>query len=160
MKSRSSAVAWIVGLVVHGLLLVSAAWLYWFDLSGVPDDGQVPVPMLPAFLFSYSSGPGSSVWTWPMLPTWLLSCLAYVVAPAVVGVLSKRGARDASMFASALLLLAWLVLPAPGVAHTDSVPSFNASSRLVGMVWLVVLTTVGCGLGALIRARTATAEQP
>lgn len=149
--------AWVIGTVVHGLLLVPAALLYWFDLSGVPDDGQVPVPMLPAFLFSYSSGPDLNVWTWPMLPTWVLACLAYVVPPAVVSVV--RSPQSAGMFGSVLLLLAWVVLPAPGIAHTDFVPSFNAASRFSGLMWLVSLTTLGCALGLLIRLRTARAEQ-
>lgn len=155
MKSRSTAVAWVLAALAHGLLLLPAAWLYWSDLAGVPDDGPMPVPMLPAFLFGYRSG-DLGVSSWPV--TWLLACAAYLVPPALISLRSPRGARDGAMFASALLALAWLQLPAPGAAHADFVPSFNSDSRLTGLLWLFGLTCVGCalgGLGAWLFARRA-----
>jgi hypothetical protein len=121
-------------------LLGVSAVLCATDLSGIPDDGPVPVPMLPAFLFHQQSDAVRSCW--------LLACLAWLVPPLFTAL---RGWRDGLLTCVVLLLGAFLVLPKPDVVHEDYVPSYTVGSMVEGLLWLAALTASGAGLGTFIR---------
>ena len=97
---------------------LSAAW-YRGDLSGIPDEGQVPTSLLPWFLHAYHLG--GDVWSDPIrLRTWIVACAGYFV-PAVVSVSMFRQ-RTTLLWVSLVVvgLSAWaaVAIPAPSApAH-------------------------------------------
>jgi hypothetical protein len=143
---------WLVAFVVPTALFVicrslAASW-YAVDLSGIPDEGQVPTSLLPWFLYSYDSGGG--VWSDGMRArTWLVSCAGYFVPAAIAGFASRRAAtRLAAAFSlGGLVVWAVVAIPAPPV----SAGYFTTMTVARARIWIAALALTGTAVGVLAR---------
>jgi len=143
---------WLLACVLPTLLFVvcrslSASW-YSVDLSGIPDEGQVPTSLLPWFLHTYDSGGG--VWSDAMRArTWLVSCAGYLVPPALATVTSRRGPTRlcAAILLGGLIVWATVAIPAPP-AHAGY---YTTATVMRARLWIVGLTLTGTVIGLLAR---------
>lgn len=122
---------------------LTASW-YAVDLSGIPDEGQVPVSLLPWFLYSYDSGGG--LFSDAMRArTWLVSCAGYFVP----SFFAAFAARSTSTRVCAVILLCGLIvwsiaaIPSPPVQAAY----YTAKTVMYGRFWITGLALSGAALG-------------
>ena len=159
--ARVAALACLLPVAVFVLCrTLSAAW-YRGDLSGIPDEGQVPTGLLPWFLHAYHLG--GDVWSDPVrMRTWIVACAAYVLPGAIGMVASRRMATTLFALLVVLGLSAWATLSIPTPPpSTEYVGYFTESSVRSARLWIAALTVAGTvsGLalrfaGALVRVAT------
>jgi hypothetical protein len=132
------------------LFWLSRAW-YNVDLSGVPDEGQVPAQILPWFLIHYRSGGG--LWSDPMRVTvWVTASLAYALPAA----LALFVARSRTSIAAAVVVVASLVvwacvsIPQPP-APSEWVTYFTRDTVRSGRAWIAGLAAGGALVGTVAR---------
>jgi hypothetical protein len=143
---------WLLAVVLPVLLFaifrsLSASW-YSVDLSGIPDEGQVPTSLLPWFLYSYNSGGG--VWSDAMRArTWLFSCAGYLLPAFLAAFASRRKSTRACavLLLGGLVIWAALAIPTPPLQASYYTPTTVARARL----WIVALTLTGAVVGFLVR---------
>jgi hypothetical protein len=132
--------------------LLAASW-YSVDLSGIPDEGQVPTGLLPWFLYSYRSG--GNVWSDAVRTrTWLVSCAGYAIPAAIATYVPRRPTTRAWAFLVAVALILWatttIPIPSPPAEHRAF---YTASTVLSARLWIVALGIAGAIVG--LAARTA-----
>lgn len=137
----------LVFIICRGL---ASSW-YSVDLSGVPDEGQVPTGMLPWFLYMYRLG--GDIWSDAVrMRTWGVASAGYF-APALIAAVAPRWtpARLAALVV-VFGLLAWAVLaiPKPPAAPT-SLAYFTASTVATARLWIAGLGLLGLFVGLLAR---------
>jgi len=150
-SALDALLAAFAGVLASALLLGAAWWFYSGDLSGVPDDGRMPVAMLPAFLPSYQSIPMLS--DYYALRVWLFACAGFFLGPLVAGAPwrpSIAAGVVACAFAAALIGVAWISLPPPGAPNELYEPSFNVAMRTEGMLWVIGLAFAGAAMSIAI----------
>jgi hypothetical protein len=157
MSGRGRAIlGQVVGVVAAPMLLfaglsyLSAQW-YAVDLSGVPDEGQVPPQLLPWFLFHYRLG--GTVWTDSVrFLTWSSACLAYILPAALSSFFARRqvSAVCSTLVIAAVTAWAVLTIPAPP-QRSEFVTYFTAGNVALARWWIIALTGGGAAAGVLGR---------
>lgn len=143
---------WLLACVLPALLFVIFRWLsaswYSVDLSGVPDEGQVPTSLLPWFLFTYDlgGGVGSDAMT---TRTWVFSCAGYFLPPFLAAFASRR--MSTRLCAAFLLggLVVWAVVAIPSPPPQASY--FTTATVARARLWILALTLAGAVVGLLGR---------
>ena len=137
-------------IIFVGLFWLSRSW-YLVDLSGIPDEGQVPAQLLPWFLVHYRSG--GAIWSDSMRVTvWVTASLAYAL-PAVVALSSARsrnGIIVATTVVGAIVLWACVSIPSPP-APSEAISYFTQTTVFAARAWIVGLAAGGALLGAMLR---------
>lgn len=131
---------------------LSGSW-YSVDLSGIPDEGQVPPQMLAWFLFAYRSG--GSVWSDSTRGlTWLMACLSLLAPAALAWWLADT--RVTRMIAAAVTIgiacWACFSIPPPP-APSEFVTYFTAATVARARWWALALSAVGVLAGTLLARR-------
>lgn len=145
-RLREVLVAWVFPAVVFAICRFVAASWYAVDLSGIPDEGPVPVSLLPWFLYSYDSG-GGLLSDEMRVRTWLVSCAGYLIPPF----LAAFGAHRTSVRLGAIIvvggLIAWAIVCVPSLSGQATYDT--ATNVRYGRLWILALAVLGVGLGAV-----------
>jgi hypothetical protein len=150
-QARVAALACLLPVAVFVLCrTLSAAW-YRGDLSGMPDEGQVPIGVLPWFLHAYQLG--GDVWSDPVrMRTWIVAGAGYVLPGAIGMIASRRLAMAVCTSLVVFGLSAWAALSIPTPPpHSEYVGYFTESSVRSARLWIAALTVVGTVLGLGVR---------
>jgi hypothetical protein len=133
---------------------LASSW-YSVDLSGVPDEGQVPTGLLPWFLYEYRIG--GDIWSDAVrMRTWGVACAGYF-APALIATLAPRRTPTrlgALVVVIGLLVWAILAIPRPPAPPT-SLTYFTASNVGMARLWIAGLGLLGSLVGLLARVAAA-----
>jgi hypothetical protein len=146
-QARELIIACLLPVAVFSACWFFAASWYSVDLSGLPDEGQVPAALLPWFLYSYQSV--GSVWTDAVRTrTWLVSCAGYAI-PAVIAAYAPGRARTracAVLVVASLMLWATMTIPLPSSA-AEHREFYTASTVLSARAWILALGIAGSIVG-------------
>jgi len=132
--------------IFAGLRWLAQTW-YAGDLSGIPDEGQVPDQLLPWFLFQYRGDGG--LWSdWMKVALWMAASLAYLLPPTF-GFLVARHRGEilvAALMSAAIVTWACLSIPSPP-PPSEWITYFRRDAVRSARVWIVGLMAVGAFLG-------------
>jgi hypothetical protein len=153
-RVRELLLACALPLVVFVICRSLAASWYAVDLSGIPDEGQVPVSLLPWFLYSYDSG-GGPFSDAMRARTWLVSCAGYFIPPFLAAFAARRTSTRlcAMILLGGFIVWSTVAIPAP----PGHAAYYTATTVTYGRLWIMALALLGAGLGILanqIRARS------
>ena len=151
---REMLLACVLPIVVFVICRALAGSWYAVDLSGIPDEGQVPGSLLPWFLFSYDAG-GGLLSDAMRARTWLASCAGYFVPSFLAAFTARRTSTRgcAVLLLGGLLVWSTVAIPAPPAYAAY----YTARTVMYGRLWIAALALLGAVAGVLanqIRSRS------
>jgi hypothetical protein len=136
--------------IFAGLRWLARSW-YAVDLSGIPDEGQVPEQLLPWFLFHYHAGGG--LWSDSMrVVVWATASLAYLLPSALGLSVARRRMEMLAATGVGIAIATWACLSIPPPpAPSEWITYFTRETVRSARMWIVALTAAGALVGAMLR---------